>query len=177
MLFQATGDEKELEGADTMIAIDPQIAVPRGALPRRELARFLRAARESIALAGEVSVLLTTDARMRELNRSFRGKNKPTDVLSFPAFALQGSAPRLAGDVAVSLETAQRQADEHGHSLAEEVRILLLHGLLHLAGFDHEQDTGQMEHRERELRRQFALPQGLIQRAAPPSARIRGAAR
>ena len=148
-----------------MIAIAAEVRVPRGSLPKRELSAFVREACAAIPLNGEVSVLLTTDAAIRELNRSFRRKNKSTDVLSFPA-ALTGlaGAPVLAGDLAVSLDTAGRQAAAFGHTLLLEVKVLLLHGLLHLAGYDHERDSGQMGRRERGLRARLGLPLGLIQR-------------
>lgn len=152
------------------IAIDiaPEARAPRGALPKRELTRFALEACAAIGLLGEVSILLTTDAAMQELNRAFRRKNKSTDVLSFPALSLGlPGEPALAGDLAISLDIAGAQATALGHPLATEVKILLLHGLLHLAGFDHEQDTGQMARRERALRRKFDLPVGLIQRNAP----------
>ncbi len=145
-----------------MIAIAPEVRVARGALPRRELSRFVREAARAIPLEGQVSILLTTDKAVKELNREFRGKNKATDVLSFPA----GVDGEHAGDLAISVETAARQADEFGHSLLDEVRALLLHGLLHLSGLDHERDAGQMARRERTLRERFALPTGLIQRVA-----------
>ncbi len=151
-----------------MIAIAPEVRVPRGALPRRELTSFVREACAAIPLAGEVSVLLTTDAAVQEMNRAYRRKNKPTDVLSFPATALPGG-PLLAGDLAISIDTAGRQAAEFGHALLLEVKVLLLHGLLHLAGFDHEQDTGRMARRERALRVRFELPPGLIQRTGSPA--------
>ncbi len=154
-----------------MIVTAPEVRVPRGTLPKRELSRFVREVSKAIPLAGETSILLTTDTAIQALNRKFRRKNKPTDVLSFPSEELaQGSV--YAGDLAISVETAGRQATEHGHSLLREVQVLLLHGLLHLAGHDHEQDTGQMLQREQVLRQQFALPLGLIQRAgeAAPSA-------
>lgn len=131
----------------------------------RMLAVFLRDARAAVCLRGEVSVLLTTDAKIRRLNRQFRGKDKPTDVLSFPADALVQKNEKLAGDLAVSIPTALRQAREHGHTLAIEIKVLILHGLLHLAGFDHERDNGQMARRERLLRGRLGLPQGLIERA------------
>ena len=143
----------------------------------RTLARFLAKAQSAIPLRGQVTVLLTTDAAMRDLNRRFRHKNKPTDVLSFPATQLQNAKPaeRVAGDLAISVETARRQAAEQGHALTCELQILILHGLLHLAGYDHESDTGQMHGRERRLRAQLRLPQGLIERAASstPSERTR----
>jgi probable rRNA maturation factor len=132
----------------------------------RTLTRFLSAAQQAVRLKGLVTVLLTTDKTMRRLNRQFRGKNKTTDVLSFPAEGL--GAERIAGDLAVSVPTALRQAGEQGHSLATEVKVLILHGLLHLAGCDHETDSGQMARRERRLRARMGLPQGLIERAAAP---------
>ena len=108
-------------------------------------------------------MLLTGDATLRRLNRTFRGKNKATDVLSFPAAE---SAAGVAGDLAISLETAARQAARFGHSLRDEVRVLLLHGVLHLAGFDHEADEGEMASREAELRRELGLETGLIARVS-----------
>ena len=125
-------------------------------------------------MRGQVTVLLTTDAAIRKLNRQFRGVDKPTDVLSFPA-ADQGSG-QVAGDLAISIPTAKRQAQEQGHSLSMEVKVLILHGLLHLAGYDHESDGGQMARRERVLRGRLGLPQGLIERASfgPIGARGRG---
>ncbi len=133
----------------------------------RSLARFLKAAQEAVRLKGQVTVLLTTDAAIRDLNRRFRGKNKATDVLSFPAEVLipGSSAEGIAGDIAISVTTALRQAAEQGHSLATEIKVLILHGVLHLAGFDHEADAGQMARRERVLRGKLGLPLGLIERA------------
>ena len=111
-----------------------------------------------------MDVLLTSDLEIRRLNRTFRGKNKPTDVLSFPA-PLE-IANDHAGDLAISLDTASRQAENFGHSLGAEIRILLLHGLLHLAGMDHESDSGEMAAREADLRRELRLPVTLIERAS-----------
>ncbi len=110
------------------------------------------------------------------MNRTFRGKNKPTDVLSFPA--PEEIADEHAGDLAISLDTAAQQAESFGHSLGQEVRILLLHGLLHLAGMDHEVDSGEMAAREAELRRELKLPVTLIERVsrAPSIARTPRAA-
>lgn len=131
------------------------------ALDKHDLNRFLACVIEALGLAGEFSVLLTGDKRLRALNLQFRGLDKSTDVLSFPALA---EAAKGGGDLAISLETASLQAAEHGHSLQMEVKILILHGLLHLAGYDHECDQGQMRRRERLLRKQFALSAGLIER-------------
>ena len=138
----------------------------------RTLARFLGLAQAAVRLKGQVTVLLTTDAAIRRLNRQFRGKNKATDVLSFPAeaaFPGMAAAAQIAGDLAISVPTALRQAVEQGHSLSTEVKVLMLHGLLHLAGYDHEADQGQMARRERLLRARLGLPQGLIERATTPS--------
>jgi probable rRNA maturation factor len=128
----------------------------------RSLARFLREAQSAVKLRGQVTVLLTTDAAIRRLNLQFRGKNKATDVLSFPA-DVPGPI-KIAGDLAISVNTARRQADERGHSLASEIKVLTLHGLLHLAGYDHEADSGDMARREQKLRAKLRLPQGLIER-------------
>jgi probable rRNA maturation factor len=129
----------------------------------RTLARFLREAQAAVRLRGEVSVLLTTDLALRRLNRQFRSINKATDVLSFPA--PQVATGEVAGDLAISVPTALRQARTQGHALAVEIKVLILHGLLHLAGFDHETDNGRMARRERLLRGRLGLPQGLIERA------------
>ena len=127
------------------------------------LTRFLHRARFAVGLKGHVDVLLTTDATLRRLNRDFRGKNKPTDVLSFPA--PPAFADQHAGDLAISLETASRQAASYHHPLTAEIKILLLHGLLHLAGLDHETDQGEMAARENLLRAELRLPISLIERA------------
>ncbi|MGC9224536.1 MAG: rRNA maturation RNase YbeY [Terracidiphilus sp.] len=141
----------------------------------RTLARFLTEARAAVRLRGQVTVLLTSDAAMRDLNRRFRGKNKPTDVLSFPSDHLIRGTKKIAGDLAIGVETALRQAVEQGHSLAIEIRVLMLHGLLHLAGYDHETDSGEMHLREQRLRKRLGLPLGLIERAASkPASRRAG---
>jgi probable rRNA maturation factor len=129
----------------------------------RALAKFLREARTAVRLPGEVSVLLTSDAALRRLNRRFRGKDTTTDVLSFPA---EGpAAEEMAGDLAISVPAARRQGAACGHSLETELKVLILHGLLHLAGYDHESDNGRMARRERLLRQRLGLGVGLIERA------------
>jgi probable rRNA maturation factor len=148
------------------------------------LARFLNRARAAVGIEGEVHVLLADDATLKRLNKTFRGKNKVTDVLSFPAWSASvsdssvpaGNGSGVAGDLAISLETATRQARQFGHSLRDEVRVLLLHGTLHLAGFDHEADDGEMAAREAELRRQLRVATSLIARVSEPVARKRGRA-
>jgi probable rRNA maturation factor len=131
----------------------------------RTLNAYLREAQTAVRIKGIVSVLLTSDAAIQTLNRDFRRKNKPTDVLSFPAAKI--SRGEVAGDLAISVHTARRQAREQGHSLGIEIKVLILHGLLHLAGYDHETDAGEMARRERLLRAKLALPLGLIERTAP----------
>ena len=110
---------------------------------------------------GDVSVAIVSDRRMQALNRQFRGKNSATDVLSFPA-----DRPFL-GDIVIAQGVAKRQAREHGHSLATEVRVLALHGLLHLLGYDHEskRDRGRMARMEARLRKKGGLKEGLVERS------------
>ena len=141
----------------------------------RALGRFLSETQTAAGLRGQVTVLLATDATIRDLNRRFRGKNDTTDVLSFPGTTFKNTknAEQVAGDVAISVETARRQAAEQGHTLATEIKVLILHGLLHLAGYDHETDAGKMQRRERQLRARLGLPQGLIERAMPKSTKTR----
>jgi probable rRNA maturation factor len=153
-----------------MIVYEPaaEQKLPKPTRPRRrELTRFLHQAISAVGLKGEVSVLLTGDTQIRELNRQYRRKDRATDVLSFPAQADSAAAVGMAGDLAISLETAYQAALEHGHSLEAEVRILLLHGLLHLAGYDHETDDGAMQRTEQRLRRKLGLSAGLIERTRP----------
>jgi probable rRNA maturation factor len=115
------------------------------------------------AARGTVTLVLTTDRRIRTLNRTWRRVDKATDVLSFPAGDDPGPGRHL-GDVVISRDTATRQARSEGHALGTELRVLALHGLLHLLGYDHERDSGRMARIERRLRRQGGLPAGLIER-------------
>ena len=119
-------------------------------------------ARKAVGLKGEVSVLLTSSRQMRQLNKSFRGKDKPTDVISFPA--VETVAHKVAGDLAISMDIAAANAKSFGHSTTDEIRILILHGLLHLAGYDHEKDQGEMARKEHRLRHKLGLPSNLIAR-------------
>jgi len=131
------------------------------------LERFLLRARRAAGLQGSVNLLVTGSAEVRSLNHTFRKQNKTTDVLSFPAGSRDlPLASRLAGEIAISADLAKRSAVQMGHSPAEEVKILALHGILHLAGFDHERDNGEMESKERRLRVALRLPGGLIERVA-----------
>jgi probable rRNA maturation factor len=144
-----------------MITIDPPSSFAT-ALSTPTLTRFLTRARAAVGVKGAVDVLLSGDPTLRHLNKTFRKKNKPTDVLSFPAPS--AFAAKHAGDLAISLETAARQAATHGHPLPDEIKILILHGLLHLSGEDHETDNGEMAAREAILRRELRLPATLIER-------------
>ncbi len=131
--------------------------------------RFVLRARRAVGLSGTVNVLLTGSAEMRALNLRFRMKNKTTDVLSFPSEAsVNGAAKRtFAGEIAISANIAVENAARLGHSAALEVKVLALHGILHLAGFDHERDNGQMARKEAILRRKLGLPPSLTERDEP----------
>lgn len=131
------------------------------------LQRFIKRAQKEIGLRGSVSVLLTTNKEMRALNRRFRQQDKPTDVLSFPAAG--GAQAASLGDIAISSVIARAQAQRFGHTLEQELNILVLHGLLHLAGYDHEHDHGKMHRIERRLRSKLALPDSLTERGAARS--------
>lgn len=98
---------------------------------------------------------------MRALNRTFRGKDYATDVLSFPVI----DQPGLLGDIVIATGVAARQADDAGHSVATELRILALHGLLHLLGYDHDADDGRMARAEARLRKKGGLKEGLLERS------------
>jgi probable rRNA maturation factor len=131
------------------------------------LSRFVLRARKAVGLRGAVNVLVTSSAAVRALNRQFRGKNKATDVLSFPYSSPEtlGEGRKLAGDVAISADIARENSVRLGHPVAQEIKILALHGILHLAGLDHERDNGEMARKEANLRRALRLPAALIERA------------
>ena len=131
------------------------------------LSRFATRVQRELAIEGEVNIRVTSNREMQGLNRRFRKKNKPTDVLTFPS-----AGQETKGDIAISLEIAAANAAELGHSLATEVKVLILHGMLHLAGYDHEIDDGEMQAREAELRATFKLPVGLIERSHQPAAKV-----
>ena len=140
-------------GDPLLIRTTPRIRVPG-------LRGFIGDVAERVLGGREFACLITADAEIRQLNKQFRRKDAATDVLSFPALA-----PReFVGDIAISIDRARAQAAEHGHSLANELRILILHGALHLRGMDHESDQGQMERAEARWRKRFELPLSLLER-------------
>lgn len=134
----------------------------RVAVRRGELEVFARRVERALRLGGGAfAVCLVSDAEMARMNRQYRGKRGATDVLSFPVNGdgaqKQSRTSAFLGDIAISPETARRNAKRYGRSLGDELRILILHGALHLMGYDHETDSGQMERREARLRRQLGI--------------------
>ena len=137
----------------------------------RPLESFLRRVQRELGLKpSDLTVCLVSDAGMARLNQDFRRKQGPTDVLSFPAAANRKPVrfrPRMhvtnsgrheyLGDIAISPATARRYAKKQKRPLASELRVLILHGVLHLLGYDHESDDGQMDRIERKLRKRFGL--------------------
>lgn len=134
-------------------------------LSKSSLERFALRVRRAIRVPDTVNILITSNSELRALNRRFRGEDKITDVLSFPAPAVQQrQIRRVAGDIAISAMIARENARRLGHSVVDEVKILVLHGILHLAGYDHEQDDGDMARKESRLRRKLKLETSLIER-------------
>jgi len=137
----------------------------------RALRNFARMLQQEVAGGRVFDTLITGDAELRRLNRDFRGKDYTTDVLSFPseapvrrAGAPKGTLEPAIGDLAISVARARAQGREFGHTTEQEVRILMLHGLLHLLGMDHETDRGRMARAEKRWRTELGLPNGLIER-------------
>jgi probable rRNA maturation factor len=143
-------------------------------IPVQNLNRFLASAQKRLRVpAGALTVALVSDLEMKRWNRAYRGKNRPTDVLSFPlensaspakTRACRASSPSRAkakdlylGDIAIAPAVAQKNARRFGRTFTAEMRILILHGILHLMGYDHETDQGQMDRREGLLRRDLGL--------------------
>jgi probable rRNA maturation factor len=138
-------------------------------IPLQKLRRFLaRVQRQLQTPAGSLTVCLVSNAQISRWNRAYRGREGPTDVLSFPAEQEQTRRRRhlrrgrtnnfkYLGDIAVAPEVAWRNARIFGRTFEDEMRILILHGILHLLGYDHETDAGQMDRRECRLRRKFGL--------------------
>ena len=133
----------------------------------RAITNFARKLERDVAKGGRFDCLVTGDSELRKLNLQFRGKDYITDVLSFPgARELPASATRHShlGGLAISVARARAQARQFGHTTEDELRILMLHGVLHLLGMDHETDGGRMARAEKRWRRELGLPNGLIER-------------
>ena len=158
---------KTLSDRSPVIILQRKVA----ALSQASLERFVLRARRAVGLRDAVNLLVTTSAALAALNRQFRGNNQATDVLSFPSSAGRGRRGTLAGEIAISADIVAQNANRLGLSPATEVKILALHGILHLAGFDHERDNGRMARKETQLRRLLKLPVGLIERTRPGSAK------
>jgi probable rRNA maturation factor len=139
------------------------------------LARFVARARRAAGMRGQVTVLVTSSRELHDLNRRFRGKDKATDVLSFPAAPIEGDDNE--GDIAISADIATENATRFGHAPLIELKILALHGILHLAGYDHETDNGKMARKESRLRRELNLPDALIARTEGGTSEGRGFSR
>jgi probable rRNA maturation factor len=142
---------------------DPLITYRRkpATLDTASLESFAEILRDRVARGREFHCRITNDAELQALNARFLGKDYPTDVLSFPS----GTESAHGGDLAISLQRARVQAREWNHTLEDEIRILMLHGVLHLLGMDHESDNGRMRRAELRWRRKLELPNGLIERA------------
>ena len=142
-----------------MVIFEPGISgASSRSLNAAQLQRFARRAQTLARVKGEVDILISSNKRLRDLNRRFRRKDKATDVLSFPRPS--------GGDIAISVQIALENAQRYGHNLSSELNILVLHGMLHLAGYDHESDNGRMARLEARLRSQLKLPASLIDRVS-----------
>jgi probable rRNA maturation factor len=131
-------------------------------LKRRGIQNFAHELQRVLTKGKPFDTLIAGDAELQRLNRQFRGKDYPTDVLSFPA------PPAIAatlGDLAISAPRARAQARAYRHPVETEIRILMLHGVLHLLGYDHESDNGRMSRAEKRWRTRLNLPASLIERA------------
>src|SRR4051794_35307467 len=135
---------------------------------KSELQAFASTLSGRIAEGRSFTCLMTNDRELQKLNREFLGHDYPTDVLSFP----QNTAEDTLGDLAISVERAAAQAGEFGHDRLDELRVLMLHGLLHLTGMDHEADRGEMARAERRWRAALKLPSTLISRTSSTKRRL-----
>jgi probable rRNA maturation factor len=133
-------------------------------LNRRNLERFAQVLRAEVADGAAFQCLVTDDRELRRLNREFLGKDYATDVLSFPEERFPTAAAEWSGEISISAQRARAQARVYGHSIDDEIRILMLHGVLHLMGMDHETDRGRMARAEADWRLRLALPAGVIER-------------
>lgn len=137
------------------------IATPR--LARRSVRAFAKRLTTEVAGGRSFCCLITSDDELRRLNREFRKKDSATDVLAFPAADANG----FLGEIAISFEHAREQASDYRLPIHQEIGILMLHGVLHLLGMDHETDHGRMARAEAKWRAELGLPAGLIERVRP----------
>jgi probable rRNA maturation factor len=151
--------EQRSRGTSLRVAVSDA----QGRTIERALSRWLSRVAPRRA-RGTVSIALVSDRLVRALNQRYRGVDRPTDVLSFPNAAPPSAVERFLGDIVIARGVARRQARQAGHSEATELKVLALHGLLHLLGYDHERDNGAMARLERRLRRMGGLREGLIER-------------
>jgi probable rRNA maturation factor len=151
---------------DIPLLFSPSIPVQKtGRIRKSELRDFLQEVTRCVTKGRVISCLITDDAELRRMNKQYRRQDYATDVLSFPAGDQNDFSRSTAGDLAISIDRARAQAMEHGHAIDIELRILMLHGALHLAGMDHEQDAGEMARAETRWRKKLGLPSGLIERS------------
>jgi len=154
------------EGSGSPLRVPDVVIIFEKALrgvDRPGMSRFARHAQKLAGVSGDVDILIAGNRRIRALNHRFRRKDKATDVLSFSRDG--------GGDIAISADIARRNAARYRHSAASELKILVLHGMLHLAGHDHETDNGSMARLENKLRAKLKLPGSLIDRAQTPATR------
>jgi probable rRNA maturation factor len=151
-----SASEPPLASEDPLVAF---VRTPAG-IDRDRIEQFARTLRERVAAGKSFACRVTGDAELRRLNQAYLGHDCATDVLSFPC--RDGD---FLGDLAISRQRAAEQAERFGHDVHQEIEILMLHGLLHLTGLDHETDDGRMARAEARWRRQLGLPGGLIERS------------
>lgn len=147
-------------------ALPPELKLSRH--EKRTLKTFFEDLCNRVANGRSVVCLIAGDAALQRLNAQFLGHDYPTDVLSFPS----GSGGESVGELAISIERAAAQAAEFGHTCVDEIRILMLHGVLHLMGFDHERDRGKMARAEQRWRGEFGLPPSLTERVGARAAQL-----
>jgi len=161
--MSSEGSSSSSGGNQAALIFDP---ASREALGRRvtqaSLREFAEQLRIRVARRRPFTCLITGDAELKRLNAQFRKRKYATDVLSFPSGQLKGPI----GEIAISADRALAQSTEFGHGIGDEIRILLLHGVLHLLGFDHETDAGEMARVEARWRKSLGLPLSLTERAA-----------
>ena len=150
---------------NTQAAADGLVTFDRGTASQRRhrIEAFAQTLQHEVAGGRAFGCLLTRDGELHRLNRTFLQHDYPTDVLSFPS----GSRSGFLGEIAISIDRAREQAAERGHGVGEEIKILMLHGVLHLLGMDHETDRGRMARAEARWRKLFDLPTALIERSRP----------